>query len=80
MLPVVLGTLRLGAVRRYMEEPVLEQVERAVIGPAESLAGHHPHVEDRLDPSAAGDGAQDPPDRALLFADVHELASELGIV
>ena len=80
MLSVPLGTLGVGVGSHYVQEPVLEQVERPVIGPAEALTGFDHLVEHGLDPSAAGDGAEDSANRALLFAHVLELASELGVV
>ena len=69
-----------GVVRRHVQEALLEQVERAVLGPAEPLAGLDDLVQHRLDPRAAGDGAQDAADRALLLAQILDLASELCVV
>lgn len=80
MLSVVLGTIRGRVMGHHVEEPVLEKVERAVIGLAEPLAGLDHLVENRLDPCATGDGAQNIADRALLFAEVLELASEFCVV
>ena len=50
-----------------------------MVGPAEPLAGLDDLVEHRLDARAARDGAENAADRALLFAQVLDLASELGI-
>ena len=80
MVPVPLGSVGGGVVRHHLQEPVLEQVEGAVLGPAEPLAGFDHLVENGLDPRTAGDGAEDTADRALLFAHVLELASELRVV
>ena len=63
-----------------MQEPVLEEVEGAVVGPAEPLTGFDHLVEHGLDPRASSDGSEDTADRPLLFAHVLELASELGVV
>ena len=77
---VPLGSVGGGVVRHHLQEPVLEQVEGAVLGPAEPLAGLDHLVENGLDPRTAGDGAEDAADRALLFAHVLELTSELRVV
>jgi hypothetical protein len=60
MLSVPRSTLRLGVVRHDVQEPALEKVEGAVVGPAEP----------RLDPRAAGDSPKDAADRALLLPHV----------
>ena len=70
MLSVVLSTLCLGVVRRHVQEALLEEVERAVIGLAEPFAGLDHLVEDRLDPCAAGNSAKDIADRVLLLPEV----------
>jgi hypothetical protein len=80
MLYVPLSTLGVGVVRDRAQEPVLEKVQGAVVGSAEPLTGFYDLVQDGLDPRAADDGAEDTADRALLFAHVVELASELGVV
>ena len=77
MLSVPLSTLGVCVVCRHVKEPALEKVERAVIGPAEPLAGFDDLVQDRLDTCAAGDGAKDAADRALLLTEVLQLTSEL---
>jgi hypothetical protein len=63
-----------------VQEFLLEEVERAVIGLAESFAGLDHLVEDRLESLRAGDGPKDAADRALLLARVLEPAGELGVV
>lgn len=65
---------------RPRQEPVLEKVQGAVVGPAEPLTCFNHLVENGLDSRAAGDGAEDTAARALLFAHVLQLASELGVV
>jgi hypothetical protein len=50
MLPVVLSALCFGVVRCDVKEPLLEEIERAVIGFAEPLASLDDLVENRLDP------------------------------
>jgi hypothetical protein len=79
MLSVPLSTVGVGVVRHHVEEPVLEKVQGAVVGPAEPFAGFDHLVENGLNPCAAGDGAEDTADRALLLAQVLELASELVV-
>ena len=80
MLSVPLSTPGIGVVRHHVQEPVLEKVQRGVIGPAEPLAGFEHLVENGLDPRVVGDSAEDTADRALLLAHVLELASALGVV
>ena len=79
MVPVPLGSVGGGVVRHHLQEPVLEQVEGAVLGPAEPLAGFDHLVENGLDPRTAGDGAEDTADRALLFAHVLELRASSAL-
>jgi hypothetical protein len=80
MLPVPFGGLGVRVVRNRVQEPVLEQVEGAIVGPAEPLTRLDHLVENRLDPRAPSDGAEDAADRAVPFAQVLELASELSVV
>ena len=80
MLPVVRSRLRCAGVRGRVEEPVLEQPERTVVGVAEALAGRDHLVEHGFEPCGPSDGPQDAADRALLRTKVFELASELCVV
>ena len=63
-----------------MEELFLQEIERPVIGVAEPLGGFDDLVEHRLQPSRTGDGAQDATDRALLLAEILELAGGVMVV
>jgi hypothetical protein len=80
VLPVPLSAVGVGVVRHHVQEPVLEEVQRAVVGSAKVLTSLDHLVENGLNPRAAGDGAEDTADRALPFAHLLELASELDIV
>ena len=80
MFSVPLGSVGVGMVRHHLQEPVLEQVQSAVVGPAQPLTGLDHLVQNGLDPRAADDRAEDTADRPLLFAHVLELANELGVV
>ena len=55
------------------------EVQGAVVGPAEPLAGVDHLVENGLDSRAAGDGAKDTADCVLLRTEILELTSKLRI-
>jgi hypothetical protein len=80
MFSVVTGTCRLALVRAQMQQPALEKPEGPVISLAESPAGLGYFVEHGLEPSRAGDSAQDAADRALLLPHILELAGQLRAV
>jgi hypothetical protein len=77
MVAVVQRPLRLALVRAEVEEPVLEQPQRAVVGPTESLAGLRHLLEHGLQPARACDRAKDLADRVLPLAYILELLDEL---
>jgi hypothetical protein len=68
MVPVILGTPRLTVVRRHTKQPLIEQIERAVVGAAEPPTGLDDLVENRLQPGRTRDRSKDTTDRALLLA------------
>jgi hypothetical protein len=63
-----------------VEESILEEPERALVRFAEPPAGLDDLVENRLQSLGAGDCAEDVAERALLLAEVLDLARELGSV
>jgi hypothetical protein len=63
-----------------VQEPLVEQVEHAIFGLAESFASLDHLVEDRLQPGRAGHCMQYAADRPLLLECVLEPASELGLM
>src|SRR4029450_750539 len=80
MLSVPLSRVGVGVVCHNVQEPLLQQVEGAVVGSAQPLAGFDHLVENGLNTGALGDCAEDSADRPLLFAPVLALPSELGVV
>jgi hypothetical protein len=80
MVAVVHRAFRLALVRAEVEEPVLEQPQRPVVGPTESLACLGHLLEHGLQPARARNRAQDIADRVLPLANVLELLDELGAV
>src|SRR5215218_125842 len=63
-----------------MEEFLVEEIKRAVIGIAEPPGGFDDLVQHRLQPARTGDGAQDATDGALLLAEILELARGVVVV
>ena len=81
MLPVVLGPLRFAVMCSRLEESVLvEEPERPVIGPAESLRGFDNLLQNRLKAGIVGDCAKDAADRALLLMELLEPTGKFSVV
>src|SRR5262245_55315373 len=79
MIPVVRGTRRIAFIRRHIEELMLEEIERAVIGGAESSGRFDDLIKDRLQPGRTSDSAQDAADRALVLTQLLELTSSISV-
>jgi hypothetical protein len=80
MLPVVGSSRsRRRLIRNEVEKAVLEQEQRAVVGPAKSLRSFDDLVQNRLKPGRASDRPQDTADRLLLLARVFELPRKVRV-
>ena len=80
MFPVVGGALRLSMVCSGVEQTVLEQPERSMVGVAEPSAGFDDLVKHRLQPGGLRHGPENAADRALLLAEILELTSQLRVI
>jgi hypothetical protein len=80
MLEVVLRARGLALVRPQVQETVLQQPKRPVVGLAQSPARLGHLLENRLQPGRASDSAENAADRALLLPHVLEFTGEVRAV
>ena len=80
ILSVVLGALRLAVIRREMWEPLVKEVERAVVGGTKSPTGLDDLIQDWLQSGRTSDSTEDGANRVLLLAKVLELTRDLDVV
>ena len=80
MRPVVFSTRGLPVMCGDNQELLLQEIERPVIGVAESFAGFDDLVQHRLQPGRTGDSVEDATDRALLLTEIRKLARSVLVV